>query len=292
MNNIYNGDSIELLKYIKENTIHLVLSDIPYGIGYDNWDVLHENTNNAYLGSSPAQQKAGNVFKRRGKPLNGWSESDKLIPIQYYNWVSLWVQDLLLTLIPGSSAFIFCGRRFAHRCVAAFEDAGFIFKDTLVWEKQSATLRAQHVSNIFLKRNNTELAYTWEGWRLGNLRPIYEPILWFMKPYNIGTTLIDNIIKYNVGGYNENILKKYNQKTNNLFSFKYEKEDRGLHPTQKPLKLMEMLIELTTIPGQTVLDPFCGSGTTLLAAKNLERNYIGIEYNEEYYNIAKNRLSC
>ncbi|MAH46455.1 hypothetical protein CMI37_11525 [Candidatus Pacearchaeota archaeon] len=64
------------------------------------------------------------------------------------------------------------------------------------------------------------------------------------------------------------------------------------HPTVKPLKLMEYLCKLTKIPtGGIVLDPFVGSGTTLLAAKNVGRPYIGIEREAEYVEIAESRLS-
>lgn len=70
---IYNLDCVKNMDKIDDNSIHMILSDIPYGIGIDDWDVLHDNKNSAYLGSSPAQQKAGNIFKKRGKPLNGWS---------------------------------------------------------------------------------------------------------------------------------------------------------------------------------------------------------------------------
>ena len=70
----------------------------------------------------------------------------------------------------------------------------------------------------------------------------------------------------------------------NILKIQTEKTDRGLHPTQKAVKLMEILISLVTKEGQVVLDPFCGCGTTLVAAKNLNRDYIGFEINEEYYN--------
>jgi site-specific DNA-methyltransferase (adenine-specific) len=82
-NKILCGNSIELLPTFPTDSIHLILSDIPYGIGVDDWDVLHKNTNSAYLGSSPAQKNAGAVFKKRGKPLDGWSDADKRIPIEY-----------------------------------------------------------------------------------------------------------------------------------------------------------------------------------------------------------------
>ena len=57
------ADGIEAVGGIPDASIHLILSDIPYGIGADEWDVLHNNTNSAFLGTSPAQLKAGNVFK-------------------------------------------------------------------------------------------------------------------------------------------------------------------------------------------------------------------------------------
>ncbi len=62
------------------------------------------------------------------------------------------------------------------------------------------------------------------------------------------------------------------------------------HPTVKPLKLMAYLITLGSREGDTVLDPFAGSGTTLLAAKHLQRNYIGCELSEEYCKIIEARL--
>ena len=66
---------------------------------------------------------------------------------------------------------------------------------------------------------------------------------------------------------------------------------RNIHPTVKPLKLMEYLCTLTKTPtGGIVLDPFAGSGTTLLAAKNMGREYVGIEQNPEYFEIIKARL--
>lgn len=290
-NGIFHGDSIELIKKIDSETVHLILSDIPYGIGIDNWDVLHSNTNTAFLGASPAQEKAGAVFKKRGKPLNGWSEADKLIPKQYYDWVSTWASEWYRILKPGASAFVFAGRRLAHRAICAFEDIGFTYKDMIAWEKERAPHRAQRISIVFERRNDLGSAAKWTGWKVGNLRPTFEPILWFTKPYRIGSTIADNIIKNGVGAYNEKALTNYLQKTDNLFKVQSRKRDVGLHPTQKPLILMKLLIELTTIKGQIVVDPFCGSGTTLVAALELGRKYIGIDQSEGYCKIAESRIN-
>lgn len=74
-----------------------------------------------------------------------------------------------------------------------------------------------------------------------------------------------------------------------LISFDKIRKD-SLHPTQKPVSLMEYLIKTYTNEGETVLDFTMGSGTTGVACKNLNRNFIGIELDKEYYEIAKNRI--
>lgn len=68
------------------------------------------------------------------------------------------------------------------------------------------------------------------------------------------------------------------------------KSERGLHPTQKPVALLEYLIKTYTLEGETVLDFTMGSGSTGVACKNLNRNFIGIERDEKYFETAKNRI--
>lgn len=63
------------------------------------------------------------------------------------------------------------------------------------------------------------------------------------------------------------------------------------HPNEKPVDLMKQLIETVTIPGDTVLDPFAGSGSTLIAAKETGRHYIGIEIDEKYAQVARMRIN-
>lgn len=69
------------------------------------------------------------------------------------------------------------------------------------------------------------------------------------------------------------------------------KKDGKLHPTQKPVPLCEYLIKTYTNEGDTVLDNCMGSGTTGVACKNLNRKFIGIELDDTYYEIAKNRIN-
>jgi len=75
-----------------------------------------------------------------------------------------------------------------------------------------------------------------------------------------------------------------------LSILKFNRDRTGLHPTQKPVALMEYLIKTYTNEGETVLDFTMGSGTTGVACKNTNRDFIGIELDENYYNIANDRI--
>jgi site-specific DNA-methyltransferase (adenine-specific) len=72
----------------------------------------------------------------------------------------------------------------------------------------------------------------------------------------------------------------------------WEYTGNKLHPTQKPLSALVPLVETFSAPNDTVLDPFAGSGSTLMAAKKLGRSYIGIELDAQYHSIARNRLAA
>lgn len=285
------GDSIEELKKYADESIHLILSDIPYGISFADWDILHSNTNSALGGVSPAQLKSSGGFKSRGKPINGWSEADKHISQEYQQWCATWAGTWFRLLKPGASCLVFAGRRYAHRAILALEDAGFNLRDEISWNKVHGTLKAQRISKVYERRADLANSDRFAGWRVGNLRPVFEPILWFVKPYKQGGTIADNMLQYGVGAYNLDAWMQYVPDGSNLIEIPNLSSDRGLHPTQKPLRLMEALIELTTQEGQIVLDPFAGSGTTLVAAQRLGRHYIGVEANPKYFATAQQRLS-
>ena len=76
----------------------------------------------------------------------------------------------------------------------------------------------------------------------------------------------------------------------NLHPFVVNTKEKINHPSPKPLAAMVWLIEKYTEPGWTILDPFCGSGTTGVACKQTGRNFIGIEIDEKYCEIARRRI--
>lgn len=132
----------------------------------------------------------------------------------------------------------------------------------------------------------------WRGWKLGNLAPYYEPIAFFMKPYDKYPTLTDNVVYNQVGAFNMDIARKDGKEIGNIINIDstLEEKKNKLHEAQKPIDLIKFLIELSSIENQIVLDPFMGSGTTAKAAQELNRNFLGFEINEKYHKIANDRL--
>lgn len=283
------GDCRKHIPLLDDASIDLFLSDIPYGINLDDWDVLHNNTNSALLGQSPAQVgKSG--FKRRGKPINGWSQADRNMGREYQEWCMSWAEMTLPKMKNGASLFVFGARRTLHRVVNAFEDVGFLLKDILAWKKDSAHHRAQRLSIVFDRRGLKKEANDWDGWRLGNLAPVYEPIAWFMKPYRIGGTIADNVLECGVGAMNIQDCQINGSSPTNVLEFGFVDDEQRIHEAQKPVSLMEFLIKLTTQRGQIVLDPFMGSGTTAVAARRLSRHFVGFEIEPAFHKPSLERL--
>lgn len=84
---------------------------------------------------------------------------------------------------------------------------------------------------------------------------------------------------------------KWNSKyQHNILRYQAPKNKSRIHPTQKPIDLIKTLIELTTNEKDIVLDPFIGSGTTAIACKMINRNYIGFEKSKEYCEAAEKRI--
>lgn len=277
---LFNGDCIEVMRSLKDNSIDIVITDIPYGIDYSDWDVLHSNTNSA-LGKKTSHQEKDTSFKRRGKPINGWSKADKNIPYEYQEWCNKWAKELFRITKEASPILIFSSRRFQHRVSCALEDNGFMIRDVIIWEKDRCNPKAQRISKVLEKRGIIDERF--KDYRIGNLAPYYEPIIFAMKPYR--GTLTDRVIRDSIGGFNcisgkipPNILHCDINKKN-----KY-------HEAEKPINLIEHLIDIFSIKDDVILDFTQGSGTTGVASIRKGKRYVGIEIDEKYFEIAKNRI--
>lgn len=97
-------------------------------------------------------------------------------------------------------------------------------------------------------------------------------------------------MKNGVGAINIEDCKINGTSPTNLLEFGFGKNENKFHEAQKPVSLMEFLIKLTTQEYQIILDPFMGSGTTAVAAKKLNRKFIGFEINEIYFKKSLERI--
>ena len=120
-----------------------------------------------------------------------------------------------------------------------------------------------------------------------------EEILFFSKSEKYTFNVLQSTIKKKTGGLGLKNGKEC-RTLSNVWSdispiVPWSKERSG-HPTQKPVQLMERIVNVFTNRGDLIIDPFMGSGSTLVAAKKLERNYSGCDINREYFEITNSRL--
>lgn len=156
------------------------------------------------------------------------------------------------------------------------------FKYDFIWEKSKATgflnskrqpLRAHEFVSVFYRKQCT-----------------YNPQMTDGKAYDKGVRKqqTENDV---YGGFEQVQVKSEGQRyPRSVQYFKTAENEGGWHKSQKPIGLLEYLVKTYTNESETVLDFTMGSGTTGVACKNLDREFIGIELDETYFNIAKERI--
>ena len=233
------GDCLELMKDIPDESIDMILCDLPY-------------------------QETGNKWDKFIDLKKLFSEYRRIIK-----------EDGCIALT-GTFKF----------GVHLFNIAPDLYKYEWVWEKDNGT----NAPNVNLQPFRVhEFIFVFGKGRVtnGTRTPMnYFPQKTEGKPYKQKSGRISENWK---GGLN-NIV------TNNKDGLRHPKtiqkfnRDRGLHPTQKPVALLEYLIKTYTNEGATVLDNCMGSGSTGVACVNTGRNFIGMELDKKYFNIAKERI--
>lgn len=153
------------------------------------------------------------------------------------------------------------------------------FKQELIWVKDNHDNAMQAKRRHLSITENISLFY--------DKQPLYFPqgIIEVNKLTKQGTaksqTSHSNVLK-------NSYIQTHTNYPKNILKFKRDKPN--IHPTQKPVALLEYLIKTYTLENETVLDFTMGSGSTGVACKNTNRNFIGIERDENYFNIAKKRI--
>lgn len=295
---VIQADALAILPQLPADSIDLVLTDPPYFL-----DKLDSEWT--------AERAARRTYQsQRVFHLPPGMKFDPAQSQRMYKWYSQVASELYRVLKPGGFFFTFSSPRLYHRMASAIEDAGFHIRDCFLWlytQNQPKAMGLSHFIDRLPLNEDTKarLKKRLAGWKTPQVKSCFEPIVIAQKPYE--GTLLENFLQHEVGLFDSRVRIGQNmfpanvllvESTETLLD-KYflvpkpsaaERGPYNHHPTTKPLALCEYLIQLSTVKGAVVLDPFLGSGTTAIAAQNLGRHFIGIEVNAEYVAIAEQRL--
>ncbi len=280
---VVTGNCFEKIGEIEKNSVHLVITDPPYFLD----------------GLDSAWRKGGENAKRATGVVGGLPVGMKFDPKQgraLQDFIGRIGELLLGVMLPGAFAVMFSQPRLAHRMAVGMEEAGFEIRDLLVWHftrrAQFKAFSQEHfVNKMDIPIDEKEaLKRDMQGRKTPQLRPQFEAMILAQKPRE--GTFVENWKKYKTGLIDPKKTLDGNTPNTVMTVEKPHKEQYNGHLTVKPLHLITHLIELLSLPRQTVLDPFLGSGTTALAAWNTGRCCVGIESNPDYIEIAKRRLAA
>lgn len=287
MKNIILGDCIEELKKLDDNSVDLVVADPPY------WKVINEKWDYQWR-----------------------TEND------YVEWSIKWITEVSRVLRYGGSFYLFGYFRTLALLVPYFNDLNLELRQQIIINKGMRAVSGRATKNYKMFPNVTESAL----FIIKDNKKIIKPFLkeqqekLGLKSKEINEALG---VKSNGGGMwsiytGKNVCEQFPteelwNKLSKILDFKWDYskiaqtynpqmgltdvwddidfyEEKRVHSTQKPLKLIKRLILASSNENDLVLDPFGGSGSTAISALQLNRNFITIEVDETYYNEIVNRI--
>ena len=233
MVNLRLGDCLDILPTLSDNSVDMVMVDLPYGTTACKWD--------------------------------------SIISLDF-----LW--EHYNRICKDDAAMVFTAAQPFTTTLASSNIDNFRYE--WIWEKPQGT-NPMNAKVMPLKSHENILVFY-------RNKPTYNPQMWYSTPYSSfssDTSKIGEVYGNQQSKHRDNPEGSRYPKT----ILKY-KQEKGLHPTQKPVGLMVYLIKTYTNEGDTVLDNTMGSGTTGVACMNCNRNFIGIESDKKYFDIAKERI--
>jgi len=256
INHTYAGDCIEVMqKEIDKDSIPLIFADPPYNLSGKSLNLANNTTGGAFY-----------------KVNEDWDTYDYK---DYISFTRNWLKASFNILTPNGSIYVSCTQHNIGEILFIAKELGFKLNNIITWYKTNS------MPNI-TKRTFTHAT---------------EFVCWFVKGKNW-------IFNYDqMKKFNPNKTKEGNEKQMRDFLDFIElpivqgkerikaENNRAAHPTQKPEKLLELIILASSNENDVVLDPFFGTGTTGFVAQKLKRKWIGIERHAEYNNISKKRIN-
>ena len=214
---------------------------------------------------------------------------------EYLNYMRLRIEEMRRILKSTGCIFLHCDVSASHHLRILLDDIFGTenFRSEIIWSYK----RWSNAKKGLLSAHQNIFYYTkGENYKFNILYSNYSV-----------TTNIDQILQERERDNTGKVIYKRDEKGNivtskekkgvpisdvwNIPLLNPKAKERTGYPTQKPIELLERIIKISTNEGDYVLDPFCGSGTTLVSAKLLGRNYIGIDINKDAVEISKKRLA-
>jgi site-specific DNA-methyltransferase (adenine-specific) len=302
MINLLHGDCLIKSDKIESGSVDLILSDLPYGTikniplkGYENattkWDIV--------IDTNKIMQIANRILRKNGKMILTAQQPftneliNKAIPNLPFSYSMIWEKDHFANALTAKKAplnyyedvLVFSKNnefKGLHPLRPYFKKVFYFIGGT---KKYIIDVIGQRCDHVFRFKSSQFDLCTLET---------YKDIIKYFKINEMQDfkdfdylQIIDNEFKIKFAStFNLWEGKKY--KSNIL---KYKKDYTGHHPTQKPVLLLEDLIKTFSNEGNNVVDLTMGSGSTGVACVNTNRNFIGIEMDDNYFKIAKERIN-
>ncbi|MBW1616729.1 MAG: site-specific DNA-methyltransferase [Deltaproteobacteria bacterium] len=244
LNKIYQGDCIELLKEMPDNSVDLIFADPPYNL-----------------------RLKGELYRPNQTKVNGVNDNwDKFESVEEYDkFTLLWTKECRRVLKDTGGFWVIGTYHNIFRVGKILQDIGFWILNDIIWIKNNPIPNFK--GTRFTNAHETLI------WAAKSAKSKYTFHYKSMKTSNDDLQMRSDWLMPICGGKER--IKINGQKA---------------HSTQKPEELLLRIIVSTSKPNDTVLDPFCGSGTTPAVAKLLGRKYIAFDKKEAYIKIAEQRL--
>ena len=314
---LINDDAVEVLKHMKDKSVDLILIDPPYNIGKASWDKIDN-----YIGW------LGGIFEELSRVLkdNGsfyFFHNDFLQIVELQNYINKHTDFIFKRLIVWNKKFKGSkleGYLQGHLEVKQLRNYKQMVEYCLFYTKQDATgleTIMLDVNNFKNLRDYFKDLQEWLGLKLSETNKIlgnrraehtfyHSSTQWDLCTEETYKALEEQFKIRVWSGYRtyEDLRQEYeglrqgyeslrytfnNQKTHHSV-WNYNVAEKQGHITPKPVDLLENILKHSSNKGDLVLDCFMGSGSTGVACKNLGRKFIGIELDEDYFKIAKDRI--
>lgn len=273
---IVNADCFQYLSQVRENSIHAVVTDPPYGLKeYEIEQIVKRENNNGGVWRIPP---AFDGHKRA--PLPRFTALTQKERTKCHDFFVEWANLVLRVMRPGGHLFIASNAFLSQLVFSAIGEGGLEFRGELI--RLVRTLRGGD------RPKNAEQEFP----HVSSLpRGCYEPWGIFRKPMPSGMKVSDCLRQFQTGGLRRT--PDGNPFNDVIFSERTPRQEREIaqHPSLKPQSFLRQVVRAALPLGEgIILDPFMGSGSTVAAAISVGVCSIGIERYQEYYNMSRTAI--